>query len=102
MKTHYPAIFKAHYKDEPVRYGEDSLGDFWYEVESGVDKIVVVLPMRVKGGLRRIRLPLEKWEWNGNVTCPSLTPSIKTCSDPEQTEVEWHGYLTAGVFTECG
>lgn len=37
------------------------------------------------------------WEWDGNIECPTLTPSIlhRDCA------CKWHGFLTAGVFVSC-
>ena len=36
------------------------------------------------------------WNWDGNETMPTLTPSIL-----RTTGCRWHGYLTKGVFTFC-
>lgn len=44
------------------------------------------------------------WKWDGNVTKPTLSPSIlindRYYKDPKRREV-WHGYLKAGVFASC-
>lgn len=36
------------------------------------------------------------WNWDGNESSPTLTPSLHKTSG-----CGWHGYLTAGVFKEC-
>ena len=38
-----------------------------------------------------------QWQWDGNTEKPTLTPSILRLSD-----CHWHGYLTNGVFVQCG
>lgn len=39
----------------------------------------------------------DGWAWNGNLSAPTLTPSILQSGMP----CKWHGYLTAGVFIPC-
>lgn len=39
-----------------------------------------------------------RWDWNGNVETPTLSPSIhwvRGCPN------NWHGYLTNGEFVPC-
>ena len=36
------------------------------------------------------------WNWNGNETEPTLTPSIQKLG-----ACRWHGYLTDGEFKTC-
>lgn len=39
------------------------------------------------------------WNWDGNETEPTLTPSIWINKD--RPHFNWHGYLTKGVFKPC-
>lgn len=44
--------------------------------------------------------PGPKWEWNGDVNKPTLSPSIRRyCSRRDGTA--WHGYLRNGRFENC-
>ena len=49
------------------------------------------------GKLGGLNFGPQGWTWDGNREAPTCTPSIlhdvATCG--------WHGYLTAGEFTEC-
>lgn len=40
-----------------------------------------------------------RWDWDGNVKAPTLTPSI--VHDPAKDGCGWHGFLSAGKFTSC-
>jgi hypothetical protein len=46
----------------------------------------------------------KRWNWDGNVDAPTLTPSIlhtKRVDGVYPDGCGWHGYLTAGEFTSC-
>lgn len=36
----------------------------------------------------------KEWGWDGNMDCPTLTPSILNTG-------EWHGHLVKGVLESC-
>lgn len=38
----------------------------------------------------------EAWDWNGNETEPTLSPSLQRVGG-----CEYHGHLRSGVFVEC-
>ena len=40
--------------------------------------------------------PSPSWEWDGNETSPTLSPSVL-----QRNGCKWHGYLRAGVWEEC-
>jgi hypothetical protein len=81
----------------------DTAGDFYFFTESdgqrffacvlpGGDHCIIpirpVLPARASfnGG--------HSWEWDGNETAPTLTPSINSVGT-------WHGWVRAGRFESC-
>lgn len=37
------------------------------------------------------------WEWNGNLTVPTVKPSIRHLSG-----CRWHGFLENGMWNPCG
>lgn len=38
-----------------------------------------------------------RWEWNGNLELPTLTPSVRSCTGPEMKGM-CHFYLIDGIF----
>lgn len=44
------------------------------------------------GGVR-FKGPSPKWDWDGNIENPTITPSIQF-----MTGCKWHGFLTNGEF----
>lgn len=36
------------------------------------------------------------WQWDGNLTTPTLTPSIRRLNG-----CQWHGFITKGAFVTC-
>jgi len=60
------------------------------------DEIQSLLFICPCGGARIRSVPVRgdrKWDWNGNETLPTLTPSILIVG-----ECRWHGYLTNGEW----
>lgn len=41
------------------------------------------------------------WTWDGNHEVPTLSPSIRSHEDGRDGPTHWHGYLTAGFFTQA-
>ena len=41
------------------------------------------------------------WGWDGNLECPTLTPSIFHDFSEPNSSVAWHGFLRAGRFEGC-
>lgn len=37
------------------------------------------------------------WKWDGNLECPTLTPSVFRVGAP----CKWHGFLTKGMWVSC-
>jgi hypothetical protein len=40
------------------------------------------------------------WEFDGNLDCPTTTPSIRIGKGADDLD-HWHGYLTKGEFVSC-
>ena len=38
----------------------------------------------------------DGWTWNGDLTAPTLAPSIQMLAG-----CRWHGYLTDGIWKQC-
>lgn len=49
-------------------------------------------------------VPVDRWQWNGSLDKPTLTPSVKeTCGPfPDGKILCCHYFLTDGVMNYCG
>lgn len=39
-----------------------------------------------------------RWEWDGNIEQPTVTPSLGLGVGEDGRDYHWHGYLTKGAF----
>jgi hypothetical protein len=84
------------------RHGESEPGDFYFRVDDkGQRWFHCLLPGKGVG----VRIPVRPvvtaglnggnyWDWDGNESQPTLTPSINA-------EPEWHGWVRAGRMVSC-
>lgn len=93
-------IFDRSWSDDPeVRRGVLQ-GDFEIKTEpSGQRRFWFRCPGRCGNVAPLLLRPVvsgagDSWEFDGNDHAPTLRPSINHVGC-------WHGWLTAGVFTEC-
>ena len=83
-------------------------GDFWNDAEVGdfsfTDNNQRILIKYGEEWRFAVSLPISSeqpdnifWEWDGNTTAPTLSPSIRT----EHHDVIFHGYMKSGILEYC-
>ena len=62
----------------------------------GQDGLAFKCPCCGTEGYLPFKGPGDTWEWDGNTTAPTVTPSIRYTGG-----CLWHGWLKAGVFRDA-
>jgi hypothetical protein len=107
-RTAGPGAFTYSWRDDPSKIDGLWWKDWWggYHVD-GHGNIVIQDPAYANRHILPFVGTMDnhpKWNWDGNILKPTITPSILVSDryyrDPNRKEV-WHGHLKAGVFVSC-
>lgn len=73
-------------------YLDEARGEFWIECPN-VGLIRIPTQESLENGAR--------WQWDGNVDAPTLTPSINVNASLGDDKPKWHGWMRNGELISC-